>query len=299
MGIEVKGIKPFLFILPILIGIVIFGYGCFAYVVKLSFFKTNLLKPPEFVGLKNYIFLLFESKYFLISLKHTLYYVLWSVPLNLFIGLSLGFAMHSKIKYGSFLRFTYLLPWISSSVIIALIFKYAFNTHWGIVNWIFTDLLGFGRIRWFSEMKTAVPVAAIMGAWQGMGFAMIIFLGAINAIPKNLTESASLEGANTLQIIRYVMIPLIKPTIFFYLVICFISAFQVFDSVFILMQQELGICSVGLQGSILTSAYFTYVLAFEGQQFGVAAAMALLMFLIMIIAILIQRYFIGRKVTQL
>jgi len=298
IGIDVKGISPFLFILPILIGIGIFGYGCFIYVLGLSFFKTNMLKPRVFVGLKNYTFLLFESKYFLTALTHTFYYVLWSVPLNLFIGLALGFAMHSKIKYGSFFRFTYLVPWVSSGVIVALIFKYAFNTHYGIVNWILYNL-GFEKIRWFSTMKTAVPVAALMGAWKGMGFAMIIFLGAINAVPKNLIESASLEGANTLQIIRYIMLPLIKPTIFFYLVICFIGAFQVFDAIFIFMQQSLATSAVGLQGSILTSAYFTYVLAFEGQQFGRAAAMALIMFFIMLIAILIQRHFIGRKVTPL
>jgi len=298
IGIEVKGIKPFLFILPILIGVGAFSFYCFIYVIRLSFLKTSILTPGAFVGLKNYYYLLFESKFFLTALGHTLYYVLWSVPLDLFVGLSLGFAMYSKIKHGSFFRFTYLLPWIASGVIIALVFKYMFNTNYGIVNWV----LGFfdiEKVRWFGNFKTIVPIAAVMGAWQGMGFAMIIFLGALNAIPKNLSQAASIEGASTLQIIRYIMLPLIKPTIFFYLVICFIGAFQVFDSIYIFMQQGFLGTELDLESAALTSAYFTYVLAFRGMQFGRAAAMAILMFLVMLIAVLIQRHFLGKRITAL
>lgn len=298
VGIEVKGIKPLLFILPILIGVGIFSFYCFVYVIRLSFLKTTMLTPGVFIGFKNYFFLLFESRYFLTALSHTLYYVLWSVPLDLFVGLSLGFAMHSKIKYGSFFRFTYLLPWIASGVIVALIFKYAFNTNYGVINWLLVNL-GFEKVRWFNSMKTAMPVAALMGAWKGMGFAMIIFLGALNAIPKNLSQAASIEGASTLQIIRYIMLPLIKPTIFFYLVITFIGAFQVFDSIFIFMQTQMAHDALGLQSSILTSAYFTYVLAFGSMQFGRAAAMAVLMFLMMLGAVLLQRHFLGKKITPL
>lgn len=298
IGIEVKGIKPFLFILPTLIGVGVFSFACFVYVIRMSFLETTMLTPGKFVGLGNYYFLLFKSRYFLIALQHTLYYVLWSVPLDLFVGLSLGFAMHSKIKYGSYFRFTYLVPWVASGVICALVFKYAFNTNYGIVNWVLVNL-GFEKVRWFANMKTAVPVAALMGAWKGMGFAMIIFLGALNAIPKNLSQAASIEGASTLQIIRYIMLPLVKPTIFFYLVVCFIGAFQVFDSIYIFMQQQMTHSELGLQSSILTSAYFTYVLAFGSMQFGRAAAMAILMFLIMLGAVLLQRHFIGKRLTPL
>lgn len=298
VGIEIKGITPLLFVLPILIGIGIFSFGCLVYIVRLSFFKTSMLRPGIFVGLQNYYFLLFQSRYFLTAILHTLYYVLWSVPLNLFVGLSLGIAMHSKIKYGSFFRFTYLIPWVSSGAIMALIFRYAFSSEWGIVNW-FVGNLGFEKVHWLSQVKTMVPVAAMMGAWQGMGFAMIIFLGAINAIPKTLSEAAKLEGANTLQITRYVILPLIRPTIYFYLVICFIGAFQVFDAIYIFMQPSVGGAEYGLRGGVLTSAYFTYILAFEAMQFGRAAAMGMLMFFIILAATLIQRYFIGRQVTPL
>lgn len=295
IGIEVKGITPVLFILPILIGVGILGFGCFVYIVRLSFFKANLLRPEVFVGLKNYFYVLSESNYFYISLLHTLYYVLWSVPLNLFVGLSLGFAMSAKIKYGSFFRFTYLLPWVSSGVIVALIFKYAFSSEWGIVNW-FLQILGFEKIRWFSQMQTAVPIAAMMGAWQSMGFAMVIFLGAITAIPKDLTDAASLEGANALQRMYHITLPLIKPTIFFYLVICFTGAFQVFDAMYIFMQDVVGTEYLALQRSTLTCAYFIYILGFENLQFGRASSMSIIMFLIILSAILIQRRFIGRKV---
>jgi len=299
MGIPVKGIAPFLFILPILIGTGIFSFSCFLYVIRLSFLESNLFGSSAFIGLKNYYYLLFESEYFYVALIHTLYYALCSVPLNLFVGLSLGFAMYSKIKYGSFFRFVYLIPWVSSGVIVALIFKYAFSPHWGIVNWLLGNL-GFEEIRWFKQAETTIPIAATMGAWQTMGLGMIIFLGAINSIPKNLSEAASLEGASTLQIIRYIILPLIKPTIFFYLVFCFINAFQVFNVIYIFMQGVVGPDdAMGLRGATLTSAYFTYILAFRGSQFGRASATAILMFLIMLSALLIQRRFIGRKITPL
>lgn len=298
IGIDVGRITPLLFVLPIIVGVGIFSFYCFIYVIRLSFLQTTMLTPGRFVGLKNYYYLLFESKFFLTALYHTLYYVLWSVPLNLFVGLSLGFAMHSKIKYGSFFRFTYLLPWIASGVIIALVFKYIFSTNYGIVNWVLINL-GFEKVRWFGSMKTVVPIAALMGAWQGMGFAMIIFLGAISAIPKSFSDAAKLEGANVLQIIRYIMLPLIKPTIFFYLVICFIGAFQVFDPIFIFMQQQMTGSELGLQSNTLTSAYFTYVLAFGGMQFGRASALAILLFLMILAATLIQRHFIGKRITPL
>jgi len=124
----------------------------------------------------------------------------------------------------------------------------------------------------------------------------------MNAITINLSQEAIIEEASTLQIIRYIMLPLIKPTIFFYLVITFIGAFQVFDSIYIFMQGETTSAAgaeLGLQSSILTSAYFTYVLAFAGMQFGRAAAMAILMFLIMLGAVLLQRHFIGKRLTPL
>lgn len=297
-GIYVKGITPYLFILPIIIGIGLFGFACFVYVLKLSFTKTSLIGNSSFVGLKNYFYVLFQTKWFLIALSHTLYYVIWSVPLNLVVGLGLALAMYRKIKFGSFFRFTYLLPWVSSLVIIALIFRYIFNPEWGIVNYIL-NFFRIKKIAWTEYTSTAIPVVAMISAWQGMGFGMIIFMGAINAIPKEIFEAASLEGASKLQMFYYITLPLIKSTIFFYLVVLVIGAFQVFDSVFIFSEGDLSTTMASSLGSrTLTCSYFTYLIAFRQFAFGKASSMAILMFIITLAVILIQRHFIGRKVIQ-
>lgn len=298
-GISIKGIAPYLFILPIVTGVGIFGFACFVYVVRLSFMRSTLLSPAEWVGLRNYFELLFENKWFWIALFHTSYYALWSIPLGLVTGLGLALAVHRKIKGGTIFRAIYLLPWVSSGVIIALIFRYAFNPEWGIVNW-FIELLGFEKVMWTSSMKIAIPVVATMKAWQGMGFGMIIFLGAISAVPKSVSDAAKLDGANILQIIQHIILPLIKPTIFFYLVISAIGAFQVFDAIYVFIEgaDYASIGMIDFSTPTLVSAYFTYLIAFRTLHFGSASAMAISLFLIILTIILIQRHFWGRKVVQ-
>lgn len=295
MGIEVKGISPYLFILPIAIGVGVLGFACFIYVIRLSFMKVDLLSVPTFVGLKNYIYALFTRKWFIMSLSHTLYYVVVAVPLNLVIGVGLGVAMYRKIKFGAFFRVAYLIPWVCSGIIIALIFRYIFNPQWGIVN-IILGALGFEKIIW-TGTKTAIPIVALMGSWQSMGLGMIIFLGAITAIPKDIFQAASLEGANGLQIFRRITLPLLKPTIFFYVVITTVGAFSVFDTIYGFVEGQLGSRELALSSPVMTSTFFCYQMAFGVFAFGRSSAIAILMFLVTLVVILLQRHFIGRKVV--
>lgn len=290
-GIKVKGIGPYLFILPILIGVGIFGFGCFAYVLGLSFTKTNLL-ISRFVGLDNYYYVLFKKPWFSLALLHTSYYAAWSIPLKLLTALGLALAMHRKIKFGAFFRFAYLMPWVSSAVIIALVFRYIFNPQFGIVNWILGQL-GFSKVMWTSNFLVAVPVIALMGSWQSMGFGMILFLGALNTIPREIEEASSLEGANSLQRFYYITLPLLKPAIFFYLVVSLIGAFSVFDVVYGFLQGTPGGQSAVqiFISPVLVCSYFIYLMGFRMFAFGKAAAIAIMMFALVFSAILAQRYF--------
>lgn len=299
VGIPIEGITPYLFILPLVMGIGVFGFICFAYVVRLSFMKSNLVSPAQWVGLKNYFELLFENKWFWTCLFHTSYYALWSVPLGFITGLGIALAVQKKIKGGAIFRTIYLLPWISSGIIIALIFRYMFNPEWGIVNWV-VERIGFDKVMWTESMKTAIPVVAGIGAWQGMGFGMIIFTGAVSAIPKEIYEASILEGTNRWQMLYHITLPLIKSTIFFYLVVSVIGAFQVFDIIYGFVEGSEASAGVTLPITtpMLTSSYFTYLISFRHMQFGKGAAMGMLMFLIVLAIILVQRRFIGRKVVQ-
>ena len=292
-GIKVRGIGPYLFILPMVIGISIFGFYALFYVFRLSLFKSTLL-TSEYVGLKNYTYI-FKEKWFLTSLMHTLYYALWSVPLNLIVGLTLAFALHKKMKFGTMFRFIYLLPWVSSTVIVALIFRYIFNPEWGIMNW-FLGIFGINKIMWTENYLMAIPVIATMGAWQNAGFGMIIFLGAITSIPKQIFEASDLDGCNEFKKFWYITIPLLKPVIFFYLVISLITAFQVFDAVYAFLEGTPGAGAWTIFTSpIQVSAYFVYSVGFKMFSFGRSAAMGIVMFAIVLTIIIIQKFSLGKN----
>ena len=292
-GIRVKGIGPYLFILPMVVGISIFGFYALFYVFRLSFFKSTLL-TSEYVGLDNY-FYIFKEKWFLSSLIHTLYYAMWSVPLNLLVGLTLAFALYKKMRFGTLFRFIYLLPWVSSTVIVALIFRYVFNPEWGLVNW-FLGLFGIGKIMWTQSYLLAIPVIATMGAWQSAGFGMIIFLGAINSIPKEIFEAADLDGCNEIQKFYHVTMPLLKPIIFFYLVISLITAFQVFDAVYAFLEGVPGMSSWAIFTSpVQICSYFIYQVGFGMFSFGRSSAMGIVMFAVVVILLAMQKFLLGKN----
>ena len=293
-GIRARGIAPYLFILPLAAGIGIFGFGCLVYVCKLSLTRTDLMSS-EYVGLRNYFLVLFENKWFLTSLFHTMYYALWVVPLNLCLGLGLALVTYQRMKFGTLFRCIFLLPWISSVVITALVFRYIFNPEWGILNW-FLGLLGIGKIMWTEHYSCAIPAVAIMNAWQSMGFGMIVFLGGINSIPRQIFEAADLDGATELKKFWHVTVPLLKPTIFFYLAISVIFAFQVFDSVYAFIEgaRSGGQCPELFTSPILVCSYTIYTMGFSLFTFGQASAMAVMMFLVVFLIIMLQRHFLGR-----
>ena len=291
-GVRVKGIIPYLFILPILVGVGVFGFYCVAHVVLLSFTKTNLINS-ENVGFANYIYI-FKERWFWMALSHTLYYAAWVVPLNLMVGMGLALMMSKKVMGGTVFRFIYLLPWVSSIVIIALVFRYIFNPEWGIANWFLTRL-GFDKIMWTEGPIHAIPVVAMMEAWQNMGFGMIIFLGGMTSIKKEVLEAASLDGANEIKRFFHIIIPLLKPTIFFYLVISLIQAFQVFDGVYAFVEGLRGTQATEIFTSpILVSSYFVYLTGFRLFEFGRASAMAVCLFFVVLGIIGLQKCILKR-----
>lgn len=292
MRVEIKGIAPYLFILPIAIGVGIFGLGAFAYVVKMSFTETSLIKS-EYVGLANYIEVL-QGKWLWIALGHTLYYALWLVPLNVIIALALSFLVFRVIRGGAIFRSIYLLPWVSSMVIVALLFRYMFNPEWGIVNWCL-EKIGLGKVLWTESFQTAIPVIAFMESWRSMGFGMIIFLAAMSNIDTEIIEAAQIEGANWFQRAIHIVIPLMKPAIFFYTTISLLVVFSTFDSVYAFVEGLKGHTEGDLfMSPIWVSSYVVYIIGFRWFQFGKASAMAICLFLVTLGMVLIARRLLSR-----
>jgi len=163
-----------------------------------------------------------------------------------------------------------------------------------VVNWFLVSI-GLPKIMWTERALYAVPVVALIQVWQSMGFGMIIFLGALAGLKREVMEAASLEGANWFQVAIHIVIPLLKPVIFFYIVISLITAFNAFDTVYAFVEGIYGVASWhAFTSPVLVSSYFIYLTAFRHFAFGSAAAMAICIFLIVSSIIILQRFLMGR-----
>ncbi|MBL8134114.1 MAG: sugar ABC transporter permease [Anaerolineae bacterium] len=283
----------------------------------------------EFVGLENYQRILLQSgtrqEAFFTSLKNTVYFVLGVVPVQTLLAMSLAVLVNQRwLKGKGFFRTTFYFPSISSSVVISLIFMWMFNSD-GIVNqgirsifpayqsvtWlsdsngILHNLLGlfgvtrdtlgeFGRTEiasisiwdWLSGPSVTMLTIMILNTWTTIGTLMVVFLAALQNIPAQVYEAAYVDGATTMQIFRKITVPLLRPTTFFVVTLGLIGTFQVFDQIYV-------ISSGGPADTTLTIAYLVYRSGFKDQRMGIAAATAIVLFLIIFVFTLIQRRITG------
>jgi len=199
----------------------------------MSFFnwKIGFSQTSEFVGLKNYIDV-FTDPIARTALVNTLYYALITVPAQMALGLLAALLIYGIKKFSLSFRLLYYLPVITSWVVVALLFRYIFSNQ-GLLNYIITDVLHISDkpVGWLSTRWPALTATTILGIWKGIGWNMVVFLAALQAIPLELFEAASIDGANSAQRFFYVTLPCIKGTILFALVMLFIGAFNTFTPI--------------------------------------------------------------------
>ncbi|MEK3722999.1 carbohydrate ABC transporter permease [Paenibacillus sp. FSL H8-0034] len=276
-----------LFLLPSLIGFVVFtGIPIIAALV-LSFYDWNLLTTPKFIGLQNYQNLFGSDPIFLKVLWNTLYFVLGSVPLSIILALIVALLLNQKLKAVAFLRAGYFLPVVSSIVAASLVWKWIFNPDFGIVN----DLLRMVGIsnppKWITSTVWAMPSIIIVAIWKNVGYNMVIFLAGLQDIPKDLYEAGEIDGANKWQLFWNITLPMLSPTTFFITVISIIGSFQVFGQALVMTEGGPGI-------STNTIVFYIYQNAFVFFKMGYAAASAWVLFFIILLFTLIQAR-IGKK----
>ncbi len=286
----------------------------------------------EFVGLDNYQRLLFEQglaqRDFFLSLKNTVYFVLGVVPMQTILALVLAVIVNQKWLRGkSFFRTAFYFPSITSSVVISIIFMWMF-TRSGIVNvvlgtifpnyeavtwlddpngvihnilglfgvsrdtvgdWASSRLAGITLWDWISGPSVTMLTIMILNTWTTIGTLMVIYLAALQNIPASVYEAAQIDGASSWQAFRRITVPLLAPTTFFVVTLGLIGTFQVFDQIFV-------ISSGGPAKTTLTIAYIVYENGFNNSNMGLAAATALLLFVIIFIFTMIQRRFTSETV---
>ena len=317
---KAEAIHGFLFISPWVLGFIFFVAGPLIASLVLSFCRWDILTPAEFVGLKNYAKMA-RDPLIQKSLVNTLYYASFAIPLSMAGALGTALLLNQKLRGMRLFRTLFYVPSVTAGVATFLLWSWIFNPEIGLLNralrhpvfsikvpwpdfsqtgeslrslfggdasWAaFSNILNLKLTPivanppgWLTDPHWAMPALIIMAIW-GLGAGMIIYLAGLQGIPEELYEASILDGASSVQNFRYVTIPLLSPTIFFHLIISIVGSFQVFGAAFIMT-------GGGPLNATLFYVLYLFQNAFMYFRMGYAAAMAWLLFLIILVLTLIQ-----------
>lgn len=257
---------------------------------QMSFFEWSISPdtPNIYVGLANYA-RAFEDPVVKVSLRNTIIYTLITVPGQMILALAVALMMNNITRGRTFFRTLYYLPVITSWVIVSLLFKYIFQSPKGVLNHILLNVLHIIQepIPWLRYASTAMIPVWMLGIWKGIGWAMVIFLAALQTIPRELYEVAAIDGANVWRRLTGITLPLMRPTLVFTLVMLMIGGFNVFVSVYLITNGG------PLQRTEVVLSYM-YHQAFDFLDFGYGAALAFILAVIIITASFLQIRFLRR-----
>lgn len=269
---------PYLFILPWIIGFILFTLGPLAFSLIMSLFDWPIAGEAKFVGLDNFTKMFTDDPQFYDSLSITLKFALIFVPLNLVIALVLALLITQPVKGIKVFRTIFYLPAVVSGVAVSIIWGWIFNSEYGVLNYLLS-LLGIEGPNWLIDPKWAIVTIVIASAW-GVGTMMLIFYTDIKGIPNELYEAASIDGAGPIRQFISITIPTITPTILFNVITSVIAALQQLTLVLLLTG-----------GGPLKSTYFyglfVYNNAFKHHELGYASANAWFMFIIILLLTMI------------
>jgi multiple sugar transport system permease protein len=271
-------VDGWLFILPWMIGFLFLVAGPMVASALISFTEWKILKPPEWIGLGNFIDL-FKDGIFWVSLGNTVYYTFLGVPVYLIASFGMALVLNMKLRGMAIYRTIFFVPSLTPAVANALLWMWIFNPDFGLAN-VMLNSFGLPSQKWLFDPQLAKLCFIIMGMW-GVGQQMVTFLAGLQGIPIELYEAASIDGANNWRRFWAITIPMVSPTIFFNLVIGIIGSFQVFTTAFIATQG-------GPQNATLFYVLYLYRNAFQYFKMGYASALAWVLFIIVLFFTLIQ-----------
>ncbi len=241
--------------------------------------QWNLVGPMKWVGLANYGKLIGDpgtQGAFL----HTIYYIVGYLPLVYIGGLAIALALNSRIRGRSMLRGLYFLPVVTSWIVVALVWRWLLNPSTGIVNWLL-GLIGVTGPGWWTDPAWSMPSIIVASAWKDLGFVMVILLAGLQAIPEDLYEAATVDGAGRWRRLFSITLPMLSPSTFFVIVLSLINGFQVFDQVY-------AMTGGGPNNSSQVVVEQIYDLTFRYGRAGEASALSWLLFLFILVITLIQ-----------
>ena len=264
-----------LFILPALLGTIVFIIIPIICSFGLSFAKWDLLNPIQYVGLENYKVVLTEPVFVKIIINTFVYAIATSI-FGVIIPLILACIINTRIKGADFFKTAYFLPFVTPMIVIGIIWEWIFDPNIGCLNH-FLHL----HINWLYDTNFAMPALIIVSVWKLIGYNMMLFLTGLSTINQELLEASKIDGANAYNTFKNITIPLLSPTIFFVTIITAITSFQVFDLIYVMTQG-------GPLDSTNVLVYAIYKNAFEYFNVGKSSSLAYVLFAIIFILTLIQ-----------
>lgn len=287
---------PYLFILPHLIFFIAFLGWPFFYGIYISLFNFDFNNPNyrPFVGLQNYQNLFVSTSIqfsdFWRSVKNTLYFVVWSVPPLVIVALVLAVLLNGKYRGRNFFRGIYFAPWSLSAVVASLLWWWIFQDEGGLMN-SFLPKIGIQPIPWLGALPWAWIAITTATVWWTVGFNTIIFLAALQDIPEQLYEAASIDGANTTQQFFRITVPMLRPVLTFVITITLLASANLFAQPFVITH---GGPAQGTESIMMR----IYAEAFGSYRMGSAAAMCIFVAAILLILTVLNFRFFGRGEQQ-
>lgn len=267
-------LAAWLFVTPVVLGILLFQVYPVAFSLYISFTDWNLLSSPRWVGTRNYVDLFTTDRFFLTAMANSAVYALGTVLPGLALALLFATLLNQQIRGRLFYRSIYFVPVVAPTVSIAILWAWIYEPSFGILNFLL-KLVGIQGPPWISSSTWAMPSLIIMSVWSGLGYTIVILLAGLQNISREYYEAAAIDGASGLQRFRHVTLPLLSPVTFFVLVLSAINAFQTFTAAYVLT-------GGGPANATLTVVLYLYQLAFRFEYMGLASAVAYCLFVVIV-----------------
>ena len=275
----------YLFLLPAFALIVVFFALPVAAALLLSLtdfdiYAVGNLENARFVGFRNYARLL-RDPVFWSALKNTFYFALVGGPLTIAAALGAALLVNAKaVRFKSFFRTVYFAPFVTTLVEVAIVWRYLYHPRYGFLNYAL-GAVGLGPIDWLGDPRWAMPAIILMAVWKNFGYNMLILLAGLQAIPEELYEAARIDGAPVWRQFRHVTLPMLGPTMLFVAVITMIGYFQLFAEPYVMT-------AGGPLRATTSVVLLMYEEGFRWWRMGYAAALAFVLFLVILAATVVQ-----------
>ena len=270
-----------------LLAVFVFTAGPIVASFVLALFQWDVISPPKFIGLQNFSELIHDTSVIhSLTVTATIAILIVALQITLGLGLALLVAQRRSKVLRTVFRTAFFLPLLASAASISIVMGYLFNDHFGVVNY-YLNLLHLPQVPWLSSSGGATATIVIVAVWQQLGFTFILFVAALSALPQDVLEAATMDGADPIRQFLSIKLPLISPTVLFAGIVGLINAMQLFDQPYVITQGGPG-------NSTLTTVLLVYQTAFQNLRFGYASAISVLLFLILLLLTGVQ-FAVSRK----